>query len=232
LRIATTRRNLGCPSLAALVAALGFALALVSPSGRLSAVDSIRGDANSDERVSISDAHFLLNRLLRGQIYPERLKSGDADSDGKIHLADAIQLLKHLVLTGAPPAAPFPSPGPDDGVVIDGWINGDGCGSGSQIEDPAARIAILDATAGGGTDGIAVIALAIPSSAPLAGCSATIAVDTSVVGNTTSEEWKDLAGALRRGFAGVRLSDGRLRIGFLTTLADDEPTWISSLEAA
>src|SRR2546427_11988175 len=85
-----------------LLVSLGATLPLV-------AVDFVRGDANSDGRVSIADAHFLLSHVFRGFTSPECMDAGDFTDDEKLNITDSVQLLRYLVLGGSPPPSPFPS---------------------------------------------------------------------------------------------------------------------------
>jgi hypothetical protein len=73
----------------------------------------IRGDANGDEAVNMSDALTALNYLFLGSAAPHCLDAGDTNDDGELNIADAIGLLQHLFLGGSAPAAPFPLPGED-----------------------------------------------------------------------------------------------------------------------
>jgi len=72
----------------------------------------IRGDANGDLKLDISDAVSVITYLfLEGTTdCPEAL---DGDDDGEIVLTDAIFILHYLFLGGPQPGAPFPVPGPD-----------------------------------------------------------------------------------------------------------------------
>ena len=73
----------------------------------------IRGDANNDGRLSISDAVRILKMLFAGE---EHLcaDATDVDDNGATNVTDAIVLLDYLYGRGtAPPSAPFPDRGPD-----------------------------------------------------------------------------------------------------------------------
>ena len=71
----------------------------------------IRGDTDGSGSIGLSDALTILRYLTGGRraLCREAL---DVDADGQIDLTDAIQVLSYLYLGGAPPAAPFPEPGP------------------------------------------------------------------------------------------------------------------------
>lgn len=67
----------------------------------------IRGDANRDSALSVSDAVTILRHLFEG----DRsiffcLDAADADDDGAIAVSDAVRLLQHLFLGGPPPEPP------------------------------------------------------------------------------------------------------------------------------
>ena len=85
-----------------LVAAL---FGLVGPADAASPF--IRGDANRNGALSVSDAVLVLRYLFDG----DRsiffcLEAADADDDGTIAVADAVRVLQHLFLGGPPPEPP------------------------------------------------------------------------------------------------------------------------------
>ena len=71
----------------------------------------IRGDANVDATVDISDPIRILNYMFagRGDLPCER--AADANLDWNIDISDSIYLLRFLFETGPPPPHPFPEPG-------------------------------------------------------------------------------------------------------------------------
>jgi len=74
----------------------------------------VRGDANQDGTINISDASTVLGFLFLGA--PSHLAceaSADCDASGEILLNDAVYLLNYLFLGGRPPIAPFPACGRD-----------------------------------------------------------------------------------------------------------------------
>lgn len=100
----------------------------------------IRGDANSDGVVDVSDAVFVLLHLFGGlPVDPECADACDANDDEGVDLSDASSLLGYLFLAGARPPAPFPDPGTDE--PCDGEDNdGDGTfdeGCPGNSRDPA-----------------------------------------------------------------------------------------------
>jgi hypothetical protein len=67
--------------------------------------DFIRGDANGDGRVEISDPVAVMGKLFLGNPTPLCQDGADADDDGVLSVTDLIYLLSHLFLGGlAPPA--------------------------------------------------------------------------------------------------------------------------------
>ncbi len=72
----------------------------------------VRGDANGEGKVDISDAVFTLGYLFLGN-EPDCLEALDANDDQEINIADAVFLLVHLFRGGPPPPAPYPHPGSD-----------------------------------------------------------------------------------------------------------------------
>ncbi len=74
----------------------------------------IRGDANNDQSVDISDVIFILHFLFDNtQPPPVHEMSLDGNDDGTIDIADGVYLLSYLFNNGSEPHAPFPEPGID-----------------------------------------------------------------------------------------------------------------------
>lgn len=72
----------------------------------------LRGDANGDDSVDISDAVLLLFHLFVGGVSPQPLEAGDFDGNRKLEITDSIYLLTYLFLGGPMPPPPFPELGP------------------------------------------------------------------------------------------------------------------------
>lgn len=72
----------------------------------------VRGDVNSDQKISLADPISLLQHLFAE---PSLACEDHADSndDGRLNLADALYLLQYLYADGQAPPAPFPQPGFD-----------------------------------------------------------------------------------------------------------------------
>ncbi len=91
----------------------------------------VRGDANRDEKVEISDPIALLGHLFASAPLSACADAADANGDEKLDIADPIFLLGFLFRQGAAPPAPFPAPGTDepcDGANNDGDADTDeGC---------------------------------------------------------------------------------------------------------
>ena len=64
----------------------------------------VRGDANGDGFVTLSDVVYLINYLYRNGPAPDPLEAGDANSDSQIDLGDVVYLLDYLFRGGPPPA--------------------------------------------------------------------------------------------------------------------------------
>jgi len=73
----------------------------------------VRGDANGDSRVDISDAISVLGFLFLGDSEPACMDGADADDSGDLLITDAIAILGQLFSGGVHLAAPFPEPGVD-----------------------------------------------------------------------------------------------------------------------
>src|SRR2546422_465402 len=72
----------------------------------------LRGDANGDGRVNISDPIFINNWLFSGGTRPGCIEAADANDDGAVNSADSTYLYNFLFQGGSPPPAPFPSCAP------------------------------------------------------------------------------------------------------------------------
>lgn len=72
----------------------------------------IRGDANNDGKVDLSDAIFVLNYLFKAGKSPFCLDAADANDDGLIDISDAVKILIGL-FRGDPIPAPYPDIGFD-----------------------------------------------------------------------------------------------------------------------
>jgi Ca2+-binding EF-hand superfamily protein len=74
----------------------------------------IRGDANRDDTVNITDAVGLAGHLFLGLAAPACGDAADADDDGSLALTDVIVILQGLFQPGsAGISAPFPDAGED-----------------------------------------------------------------------------------------------------------------------
>lgn len=85
----------------------------------------IRGDANDNGILSISDPIYLLNYLFRGGPIPPCGDAADANDDGEIDIADVVRIVVYLFAEGTiPPPSP---PGPPG---FDPTLDGLGCARG------------------------------------------------------------------------------------------------------
>ena len=63
----------------------------------------IRGDADGDGQIIVSDVVYLINYLFIAGPAPVPLEAGDADSDGEINVSDVVYLTNYLFIGGPPP---------------------------------------------------------------------------------------------------------------------------------
>jgi hypothetical protein len=82
----------------------------------------IRGNANGDGVINITDGIYILNFLFLGGETPECLDAADSNNDDIVNITDGIYVLNFLFLGGGDPPAPFPACGLDpegdeDGVT-------------------------------------------------------------------------------------------------------------------
>jgi hypothetical protein len=66
----------------------------------------LRGDANADGSLDISDAAEILGHLFGGSPAPGCLDAADSNDSGAVDMTDAIHLFGHLFAGGAGPPAP------------------------------------------------------------------------------------------------------------------------------
>jgi len=71
----------------------------------------LRGDANSDALLQISDSIAILDWLFSGGTPVRCQAAADPDGNSEVNLTDAIYLLNHLFLGGSEPVSPFPACG-------------------------------------------------------------------------------------------------------------------------
>jgi len=87
----------------------------------------IRGDADLEGGVELTDAVYTLNHLFLGGPALPCADAGDVDDDGVLNITDAVYTLSFLFLGGPPPAAPYPEAGLDpteDGLTCPLEIGG------------------------------------------------------------------------------------------------------------
>jgi hypothetical protein len=73
----------------------------------------IRGDANRDGGLGLSDSITHFQALFLGTRELRCEDAADSNDDGRLDVSDGIYTLAHLFLGGPPPPPPFPAPGLD-----------------------------------------------------------------------------------------------------------------------
>jgi hypothetical protein len=67
-------------------------------------IQFLRGDANGDKKVSVSDVVYLINYLFKGGPAPLPAPIvGDSNCDGKVTVSDVVYLINYLFKGGPPP---------------------------------------------------------------------------------------------------------------------------------
>ena len=84
----------------------------VVATARTTVASFVRGDANADGGLDISDAVTILLFQFAGRTVTCS-DAVDADDDSVTDLADAIWVLSRLYRLGDPPPSPYPGCGPD-----------------------------------------------------------------------------------------------------------------------
>ena len=85
----------------------------------LPALEIVRGDANEDGAVDVSDAIGILGMLFLGTT-PLCQEASNANADAAVDISDPLVILTRLFLGGPPPAPPFPDCGVVDGGDLEG----------------------------------------------------------------------------------------------------------------
>lgn len=83
----------------------------------------VRGDANYDGSVDVSDVTKISLYLFEGGSPPPCFDAADANDDGAVNISDSSYLYSYLFSGGTAPLAPFPSAGTDttgDALGCDG----------------------------------------------------------------------------------------------------------------
>jgi hypothetical protein len=106
---------LGDPPVAVLLVQKGFEVRPETLRGLvgLPAPRFIRGDANGDGRIDLSDPVATLGRLFLGGEELPCAEAADSNDDGRLDLSDPIRSLGFLFLGDVAPPAPFPACGED-----------------------------------------------------------------------------------------------------------------------
>ena len=73
----------------------------------------VRGDANSDGEVTLSDPLMIVGCTFLGSKCPTCMSAADADDNGEVGLNDAIYILNFLFRGRQTPTSPFPTCGVD-----------------------------------------------------------------------------------------------------------------------
>ncbi|MEM7231664.1 MAG: hypothetical protein AAF517_05800 [Planctomycetota bacterium] len=71
----------------------------------------LRGNANGDSQLDISDPIWILSRLFHREREPSCVAASDGNGDGQVDISDGIFLFQFLFLGGSAPPPPFPNCG-------------------------------------------------------------------------------------------------------------------------
>ncbi len=121
----------------------------------------LRGDANGDQAVDVSDAVFTLAHLFLGGRAPDCDDAADANDDGVVDISDPIAILEYLFTGGRSDLpAPFPAPGEDPTVDALGCLRDLGCDATTGGPLTVTYIQrLLELTEDGNHDGVRRICL-------------------------------------------------------------------------
>ena len=82
---------------------------VLNPGAKDAPAAFIRGDANADGKIDVSDASTVLLVLFGGRPHASCQAAEDSDGNDKLDLSDAIYILEFLFSGGPTPPSPFPS---------------------------------------------------------------------------------------------------------------------------
>ncbi len=71
--------------------------------GKITVVNPICGDANTDARLNIADAVFLINHVFKSGPAPKIACVGDSNGDQTTNVGDAVYLINYVFKSGPPP---------------------------------------------------------------------------------------------------------------------------------
>ena len=78
-------------------------LSVATPGSTNCVTGYICGDSNSDLRVNVSDAVFIINYVFSGGNAPNPLGSGEVNCDSKVNVSDAVYLINYVFSGGNAP---------------------------------------------------------------------------------------------------------------------------------
>lgn len=87
---------------------LTLAFATTGPVVQSADIPFVRGDANTDGSVNLSDGIWLLQHLFQSGPGGDCFAARDFNADGSVDLADALSIFQFQLLDGAAPEHPFP----------------------------------------------------------------------------------------------------------------------------
>jgi hypothetical protein len=66
-------------------------------------IQFLRGDANGDGAINVSDVVYLINYLFINGPAPDPIQAGDVNCDGVVNVTDVVYLINYLFIGGPPP---------------------------------------------------------------------------------------------------------------------------------
>ena len=70
---------------------------------RVVVVTAMRGDANNDKSIDVSDVVYLINYIFASGPAPASTRNGDADGSNSIDISDGVYLVQYIFGNGPPP---------------------------------------------------------------------------------------------------------------------------------
>jgi hypothetical protein len=192
---------------------LALSCCMCAVSTQLRAVPFIRGDANLDGVVTLSDAYWILVARDHSHLALPCASAANANDDNKVNLADGIWVINALFRNGPAMPAPFPEPGEDPRV------DGLGCDSTAgpeAIVDPEAELKVLDAVApADGPPRISVV-VALRGSRSIAGYSGLLRFPEGLLAPGSVRTFSDTKSYRESEYFGDQIHESTVAFAYLT----------------
>ena len=183
----------------------------------IGAADFLRGDANDDGAVSISDTYSIVRALFHTSDFGTCTSAFDANDDGRVDLSDAFTVALSVWGAQVGLCAPYPDMGPNPNTGT--RLTCVDYGNGSAISESTAQLRIRDAEAG--DDGRVVFTIEATSTRPIAGYEVRVRVEGDIFAAERTADSTDLTGTEEGGLLDGRVLEETLIVTHLTSFSEE-----------